>query len=512
MLDTLCPAARRLVPAAGAALLLTLAGPFALGQQAPRGASPERPVEQGVSPVAVSEQLTIAPIGVTVFLPTGCTVETETQPSGRTTADVSPGPEFDGPGGWLIRIYNIQSPDETLRAHEVVDDFITRQTGLSERRSMEFDVVRRTDETTGEPLRLGENGLPAARFYSRTVPTDGYLSGYTIVRGGPGKFIVFQLISAPVMGENGNPRLNYKPGEPHFGNETVALYETVVASLSYEDPALARVEQTRRLKAGAELLSELDSDDIRRLITENDEPTFLRIYEPSETGLPADATEVAYQKVTFSIGQLGELEPERTPERWTPKQREYGYIVAVDAKVVERGITAETRARYFLSQTMDEEFWVTTTVQSRGEARSTAREVVIRRGSALTATVTESGQPEFTRDWQLPETDDERYYISRVEQYLLPYIVAGKFGGSPAEIDFAFYAYDSAMRRLTQRTDRFSNRDVEGWIYESQRSPDADPFRAVLRKDGTLVNRTLSEDRVMERTTRERLQALWAGR
>ena len=497
-----------------------LAAVFVVGQagaQADRAHTDRPPAEQppaetGVSPIVVSEQFSMAQIGVTVFLPVGCSIETESQPGGRVTATIGPGEAFDGPTGWLMRVYNLATADETLTPTEVVDQFITRQTNTLSRRNVRLRVLKRYDQSTDRPLQLGEAGLPAARFYSTSEPTDGFLSGYTIVRAAPGRFLVFQLVSAAVVGDGGTPRLNYTEGLPHFGNESVALYETVAASLVYEDPALARLEDARRLRAGAELLDEVTTDDIRRLIEANPDPQFLRIYEPADNGLPADANEIAFQKVTLSVGQLGEIEPERSRGSWTPKQREYGYIVSVDAKMQERGVTAETRARYFLSLDREEEFWVTTTLQSRGNARSTAREVVIRRGDRLSVTITESAQPEFVRDWPLQRIDDKRFYISRVEQYLLPYIIADKFGEAATDIDFAFYAYDSGLRRLTRRTDAFSNRDIDGWLYDSARSPEQAPFEAVLNRAGELITRELGGGRVMERSSRERLRALWQER
>jgi hypothetical protein len=492
--------------AALASLLLLLLHPAPAAAKrgdAPDGSTPAK----GVSPVTVSEQLSVGPLGLTVFLPENVEASTNSVPGGRTTTTIRPAGQADRIA-WLIRIYNLKTADETLTAAEVADSFINEQKARLNARRFEFLLLDRIDASQDKPLRIGENELPAARFYNATKPTDGILSGYTIVRVDPGRFIVFQL-NAGALGEDA---FEFDPSKPSYGNQSVNLYETVVASMVYEDPALARQEETRRFLAGSELLDTVDTDDLKAIVEANPEPIYLRIYKPAETGADADATEVAFQKITFKLGQLGELETTTPRSSWTPKQREFGLLVAVEAKAKERDITAETQARYFLSIDRKEEFWLTTTVQRRGQARFVARETLIRRGNAITVSVTEDGRPPFTRDWNLAEHDNRRFYISRVELYLLPLLIADRYGDTPTDLDFNFYAYDSTLRRLTQRTDHFSNRDIDGWQYDSRKSPDGDMVTTVLDTDGRIIRRQPTDDIVVERTTRQRLARIWLNK
>jgi len=499
-------------------LAAALAAGSAFGQSGDRngtrggsGGGEEWAGGEGVSPVTVSEQLTIGPLGVTVFLPDGVEVSTNSVPGGRTTTTIRPG---GGAGGvdWLMRVYNITSSDETITPAEITDSFIRDQTAKLDVHNVDFKLLHRQDSTEGEQLFIGKTRLPASRFYSTSEPSDGILSGYTIVRVAPGRFVVFQLATGAVENTRGRFEFTFEEGKPYFGNQNVNLFETVVASLEYEDPALARLEDARRFHTGAEVLESMDMEELKATIERHDEPVFLRVYEPAETGSAADAREMAFQKITYKLGQLGELEPRVPRGSWTPKQREFGFIVTVEAKAAQGDLTAETQARYFLSIDREEEFWVTTTVTRRDRASFTAREALIRRGNALTVTVTEDGQPSFTRDWNLAEHDNKRFYVSRVELYLLPLIVAERYGEEPTDLDMNFYAYDSAIRRLTQRTDMFTNRDISGWKYTSKRSPESGLVEAILDADGELIRRQAGEGQVVERTTRERLSRIWRNK
>ena len=481
------------------------------------------------APVALTEPYRIEPLGLSLLLPDSVSARTSSIPGGRTTTTITPSapdtnPDTDTSGqeqalqaaDWFISIYNLASADRSLTHNEALDAFLEARETALERRNANLKTLTRLG-TPDRPLRIGPDEIPAARAYTTVSPAaTPILTGYTVISTSPGNFIVFQLTTATTRDDT---QTNSPTTVRTFDNRHIRLYESIVASASAEDPELSRLDTRNRFQAGAALLASFTAEDLRRVIEANPDPTYIRLYRPAPTNSPADATEVAFQRIEYRIGQLGELERDTPKSRWSRAQRQFGFIVEVKARTNTQTLTADTNAIYFLSNNLDDEYWSTTTVTSPRSAsnsdrsnpdnRAIARESLVRRGSAVTVAIEETGRPPWTRDWNIPARDGTAFYIPRVTLYLLPLLVADRFDETPTTLDLAFYAYDSSLRRLTTRKDSFDNLDRDGWLHTSSRAPEQPDITTTLNADGHLVSRELPGGTVAERTTQDRLASIW---
>ncbi len=490
--------------AALAASLAALLAPTLPAASASQSSPP--PTQERTPAPILTEPFNIDDLGLRLTLPADVAASSASIPGGRTTTTILPAatePDADEQR-WIIRIYNVATADVSLTPADALNRFLAQRRATVERDPhSRFRVLEQTG-SDDDPLRVGSQQLKAARAYAATTVSDAFFAGYTVVETATGSFIVFQLTSAAPA----------QLTDDGFTHPHRALFESIVASMEAEDPIESQAETMLRFETGAGLLQKFTADDLTKAINAIDEPVFLRFYRPGPTGAASDAEEIAFQKIEFAVGQLGQLQDGLPRDRWSPKQREFGFIVTVTARTQTGPLRADSTARYFLNNTMDEEFWSTTTTTQRAVERgrtvsSAAVETFVRRGPAITVSIDEAAAPPWTRDWNLAHNRGTRYYIPRVTLYLLPHLVADRFADEPTTLDAAFYAYDSSLRRLTRRTDSFDNLDSSGWTHISAPSPESGNTTTTLNSDGELVSRELANGIIVERTTPERLRRIW---
>jgi hypothetical protein len=291
-------------------------------------------------------------------------------------------------------------------------------------------------------------------------------------------------------------------------SESRKAYELIVASATFENSDEANAERATALLAGKMFLSSVSNEEIEAVLQE--EPIFQRLYKPAVTGLPADATEIGWQRIQVRRGQRGELEPGKPKDRWTSADREFGYLVQIDGQVRQRNDEFETQAVYFLDrERRNEAISITNRQRVDGQVVWSGTTTVIRRGTMMTLSTTQTAQPVETRDWSVPEE-----YISRVELELLPRLVALKTPeGSTAEFDFGFLHFNINNQRLQLRRDKFTNVDlVAGWQRISQPGPQQPEISETLDINGDLIRRELPGGVLVETIDGEELRKLQSNR
>jgi hypothetical protein len=450
--------------------------------------------------VAVEEPYSVPDIGVTVLLPANTTAEAQFIPGGRTKAVLR-----DPSNAWVIQIFNAVSSNTTLTIAEILDNFEQqRRDGLRAYQDANPGMFRDadprffTDDERGrsplvvsgrlDPPNLQIAGLPAGRFYCDTPLIDpNIVTGYTVFKQGPGRFVIFQLDC--VTGTFADSR---------------QVYETIVASATFENSDEANAERATALLVGKSFLSSISNEDIEAVLF--DEPVFQRLYRPAPTGLPADATEIGWQRLQVRLGQRGELEAGKPRDRWTAADREFGYLVKIDGQINQGSDEFETQAAYFLDrERRNEAISILNRRRVDGQVVWTGSTTVIRRGTMMTLSTTQTAQPVETRDWSVPEE-----YISRVELELLPRLVALKTPEeSTAEFDFGFFHFNINNQRLQLRRDKFTNANlVAGWQRVTQPGPQLPDVTETLDASGDLIRRELPGGVLVETVDGETLRQL----
>ncbi len=457
----------------------------AAGQAAGQNEPQATPSAPDLADLTVSEPLIIDALGITVLLPDRATANVTSIPGGKTTAVIAP-PALGirGPN-WVIQVTSERSQDLDLSIDAILDEFEKQRTGRAKADRKKMRIFDRLGET--DNLKIA--GRTAGRFYCElsTGSGESLMTGYTVFATKPGEFVIVQLDCMSAL----------------FDTSRI-MYETIAASATFEDPLAKAEGRATALMAGAAFLNSVTNEDLKSLLT--DEPQYLRYYRPSATGSPGDDTEVAFQKIQIRNGQAGEVDTTRARASWSVADREFGFLVYIDAQAMQGRATIDTRSVHFLSRDRKSESWAITNTIREGKKTETVGETMIRRGQRMTIKTLREGLLNEERDWSLPEQG----YISALERYVLPQLVAMKNPpGTPASFDFAFFFYDSKNTKLTIRRDVFSNIDLPGWRYTSQPERTGPEIETVLDIHGKLLRRTLAGDLLVEPIARERLRRLW---
>jgi hypothetical protein len=247
----------------------------------------------------------------------------------------------------------------------------------------------------------------------------------------------------------------------------------------------------------------------------DDEPVFMRVYRPSLSGSPSDADEIGYQRLTVRKGQLGELNPERPRTSWTVQEREYGFLVEMEARVLVTGVVVDTRALFYLSTDRKNEMWSIMIEEKANDKAgklhmNRTTQTLARDGSELRVMTTLPGSQPEEKAYEI--LDD--HYLSAVERYLLPRLVAARAAsGGPTKYDLAFYNFDPQRSVVTLRREKLDRTAEGGWVCLTTPSEGQPEWTSTYDAGGRLVQRTVpgaAGETVLEPTTRERLQKIWA--
>jgi len=432
------------------------------------------------------EKVRIESVGFAMELPASCRAESNGV-AGSPAIQITPNDST-----WLINATSQKSAaDGSLK--DIADAMVKQAT---EREGRPAELLERS-------ANLAIGGAAAERFYLKSPSADtskpSLINGYTIFQPLKGQFIVIEVLAAESLWAKAKP-----------------AYETIVATATFEDPRM--IEQTRRVavEAGVKLLSDLTPEALAEIVGMSRKERWERKSIAVASGAKGDEEEQAYRRITTWAGKRGEMELTRSNTKMSGSDLEEGYIVQIQARLLlpQSKITGprpviDVLSAFFLSKDRKSEAWVVRMTQREGGKAATSVETGARTGDKMSVVIDDlTDAPRTIRPLiQGPG------YISRVEAYLLPQILAR----AKTPLEFGFYAYQSELSRISLRTDSFETvkgaaGTPAGWRLTTKLNPDAKPQVMTLTERGENVQTTLADGSSWTPTTLDELSRLWQAK
>jgi hypothetical protein len=448
--------------------------------------APGRASEPPAIPVLLGDEAFQIPnLGLSVFLPEDSLVDVSRMEGGRTTVVISPQGKDRS---FVFQIIQSVSSDHALEPGEALGNIVEQRRAMhtgQDARGRKVTTVRVFDPD--DSLLLGEH--PAHRAYLDVPPDpDAPVTGYTLVKTGPGQFVIFQM-DCPV------------PLFPRVRN----LYEMMVASAQFRTSDEVGSERAAALLAGQALMGGFNTADYEAAL--DSEPAYYRLYRPSADGSAEE--EIGYQRIFIHAGRAGELDLSKPESTWTSADKQPGFIARVEARALALGTLVDSVSTFFLSADRATELWTITMEVRKDTASERWVETGIRRDDRLTVKTTRSGEEPTNAEWSpLPKG-----YISRVETYLIPRLVAR------AEMPgiYGFYAYDSNLAKMSLRRDAFTAADAAtgagaAVTITTLLSENSRPITTHTDGRGRILRRLMPDGQVMTPATQAELKQIWAGK
>lgn len=501
---------RTVLPLALLALITTLAtpAPAQAGKPQPAARKPTQPNAQPATQPPTpdpkdwgvhlaQDPLEVEGVGVTISIPLDAVVQHDVYETIATTKVILP--ENLG----VVVIQERRSKRLDLETTEVADEILTQLLELAPRfTTYDKDSGRLVASPDGQPVgtrahivsrdkEFKVDGVPADHAYV-AIPREGTneftIRGSTLLKTDPGRFILFELYSSLT--------------EFRHSRE---MYEVMLATVHLTDPADIASDRAAAIDAGVKALAQLSESDYAEIFGQGAK-RWERLSRPASTGSVGDEEELGYRCVRASIGKRGELSPNKPKEKWTADDQQSGYIVQIDARLLDLGGIVDTRAAYFLSLDRNEEAWVVNMAIRKDGDVSRWQEIGARMGTDMSINIVpESSQAQKIR----PQIQGEGY-ISMVESFMLPQLLMHI--GIPA--DFAFYSYQTSSSTIRLRTDGLTPPAKSGgnWTLTTRLNADAPPQTTVLTEEGTIVRTDLADGRRWTPIEFEQLFRLWKSK
>ncbi len=465
-----------------AAILLAL-----LPHSAPAADTPPPP------PTLTQDPVQFETLGLSAHLPEGAIVETASLGSSRQSVLIR-----DPQNAWRIEISErtvtggptppAKFANDLLREiHAAWPRFERPETGDNSRPlPPPVKVLEQTDT-------LMLSGRACSRFYVLTPSpnSDAVLAtGVTVIPVEPTRFSIVTV--SCLESELAHAKL---------------VYETVVASAKWRDPAEALAERSAAVLAGAKFIEALSPANYRAAL--HDAPQYYRIYRPSPSGARSDDTELAYQMVEIREGVRAELSPRKPRSDWTPSDRDPGFVVRVVARYVQGASVSDLESTFFATlrdDATDEESWTSRLRVRTGTESTSWSQTGARVGNRLSVRTESSQGAPTEQSWIVPEQG----YLTQVQAYLLPRLLAQ----SASPISLGFYAYNPATSDLSLRRDSLEpalSADT-GWTLRTRLTEGGAERTATLSRDGELLRLETTDGAVMEPIDAQALNRLWKSK
>lgn len=468
------PATVYLPAAIAASLSLLLASPAAA-----QGRTAPGPAKAGVITFA-EDVYRVESIGLSMNLPEGATAQL-TREGGKVKSTILAPDQT-----WIINIESRESKSLDLSLGEVIDAIQQQVLASVGVENAEGTLISTRGTVLDRQRNLALKGGPAERVYIVTPAVSGpaTLRGYTAFNPSPGKYVTFELLT------------------PEPGHKSVLpIYEAILATVAFEDPAIANAARQQAVAAGISYFAQLTNDDYRAILDRKNEQRWQRLYERSSTG--ADDKELGYRRMTTWLGKRGELDSSRDRSKWTAADQQSGYLMKLEARILDGSVIYDTVSVFFLAEDRSTEAWLVRGSRKENGRTSTWTEIGARDGDSMTVRIDPPNGPSQTVK---PLIEGEGY-LSRLESALLPEFLMRR--RIPTEYGFYVYQSDTATIRLRRDVlDEAENR-AGLWTLTTKLSDDAAPQTTLLNERGEQVRTDLAENRVWEPIELNRLVSIW---
>ncbi len=462
---------------------ITLAPLYWGAPAAAQNARSDRPAAKAQAPGVrlAGSPLRVPAIGLTMHVPEGCTSQT-TSFSTNTLTTIQP---LEDVGVFTVQGRVTSDPDSTpqLVGDGIIEKILADYGEVGPAGQVARSKARVLSRNSN--LMIGE--LPADRFYIELPPKRSVdaapVQGYTIVIPEPGRVVIFQALTTTDAFDRARE-----------------MYETCAATAVFEDPGDLATRRAASIRAGVRVIEDFTPEDYRAVF-ETFGTRWERLFAPAQSSADIDATEHGYRRIKAWVGRRGELNPEKEPARWSNADQEPGYLLQIDALLLDDLLRVDTKAVYFMSMDRESEAWtVRMAIKQNGQTGQWI-ETGARQGHSMSVTTTHgSSAPTVVR----PLVQGEGY-ISMVETYMLAPLLA--HAGIPA--DFAFYTYQSRDGTIRMRSDSVERAGSTSWKITSRLNEDAPPQFAYLTDEGEPIRTELADGRIWEPTSYEKLVRLW---
>lgn len=425
--------------------------------------------------------LRVASIGLTMHVPEGSTSQTSSFGTTIATQIILE----DNIG--VITIQGRASSNDELTPVEVGDGIIDKALGAYGRTGAAGQIASSRARVLSRNSSLSVADQEMDRFYMELPPKadaePAPVNGYTVAVPEPGRVVIFELLTSARDFERAR-----------------RVYETCIATATFQPAGDLAARRAAAVRAGVRVFDNLSPDDYRDVI-ESFGTRWERLYAPAKTGAESDATENGYRRMKAWVGRRGELNPDKDPARWSAIDQQPGYLLQIDARLLESAYVVDTQAVYFLSMDRSAEAWTVRMAIRQDGQTSRWTETGARTDHSMSVSTSHgSGVPTVVR----PLVQGEGY-VSMIESYLLAPLLV--HAGVPSE--FAFYAYQSRDAAIRMRQDSAERVSDSTWKVTSRLNEDAPPQIAYLSSDGEPIRTELADGRIWEPTSYNRLVKLW---
>ncbi len=465
-------------------LILALIGVSTMLAAGARAQLAPSAVRLSTSPVRIES------LGLTLFLPDGAGAQTVTQGQAGSVATQIVFPDASG----FTAIHSKLSRDESLTLTQVTDELVEKMLTAAGKINAEGKLIKGTSRANiiSRDANLDINGFPADRFYvefPQVRKENPEVRGYTVFKTAPARFVIFELFTDLLKLDLA--RVNY---------------ETMISSAEFTDGQDIDIKRGSMIRAGVGALASLSAADYRDVMTASGQ-RWERLYSPARSGDDLEAKEHGYRRLRTWVGRRGELDPSRKESTWSDADREQGFLLRIDALLLQDDIRVDSQATYFLSIDRNRESWtVRMSLREGDNPPNRWEETGARDESSMVVRVEQnSSHPRVIK----PLTQTEGY-VSVLESYMMgPLLVKA---GVPA--DFAFYAYESQGEKVSLRTDSASRPNGADGPYKIVTRPreDGPSQTSYYRPDGSLIRIERPDGRVWEPIDFQRLVALWRAK
>ena len=431
-------------------------------------------------------------------------------------------------GSWVINISTprttAETPDCITKADSVLAQLrkvITGKARNAEGGKSAVGVIDPSNfaatEPDAKPTRKPSffiSGLkrPGDRFYALLPANFGnanVIKGVAVFQPLPDQFAFFELTCTDKQFEAARP-----------------IFELIIASSVFEDPAARASARRDAVAAGQRLLAKFTAADLEAALPPT-EQTY-RLHRPVSSGDPGDSEELGFRSVRFWKGKKNELDPAQPVRGDNPD----GFLLTIEARLFNkltpgsnRYQIVDTQARYFMTLDRSEELWsVRTSVREGGgqptagsapkdkpagkaasaaKAARTVNEVGARSGVSASISVTQSGLPAKSIE---PSISGDGY-LSQLESFLLPRMLVL----SGLEIETGFYTYRSDSESIALRRDSATRDPAQAgaWTVATRFREGDLPQVSLFRDNGDLITATLPDGRLWEAATAQQLISLY---
>lgn len=478
-----------------------------------------------------TDPIRVEAIGMTIFAPEDAVVSNEMM-GGTSYTSISPPGATRSNVPWLIIVQSRTTSNAKLDLRTVADQSQAQllntaaenviQMSPDDARNIAKDALTSTDGTVstkdivaapvdgrssatlllrepeaGKTLSVGgaTNPIAIERFYvqfpvSPTAPNaDPVVRGVTIAKISPTQFVTFELHTTM-------PKLS----------DARKLYETVVASATFDNPEQAATQRASLVKAGERLFEQVTEDDLVALV-DNQPEQWERIYRPSPTGKRSDDQELGYRRIRTVFGPRTLVDKAGGSNRGVLAQ-DKGLILQMDARFLDGETIVDSQSVFFMSLDRREETWsIANAVRDAASKQATVhRERGARTDKAMSVVIESPGQEPKSI---LPQIAGDGY-ISRVESFLIPRLLVRK--AMPTA--YGFYAFRSEAQTIQFRRDVLiqPKKPEEPWKVTSRLGEGQPEQTMLLDKDARLIRATMAGGVVSEPIELKELLALWKSK